>query len=248
MWFNWVWLTTTNSNVELESWLEHKAYVTSPFPLVRRAQTEIENMCHVKQMACSYWIPSLILDADWVFRTLIVEKPYQTQCITPSRYFICLMFGRGGTFVPYVLIFRLCRSVMKVTKTLWKPNASKEWYAVERQRTAAPLSERMPTMCGCAQAFGAGMCWKVGSVAAPATAFPGVTGKGKQQNHGTEMDRRRGAVGEKHPAVWSESPFLDMRSPIGAARTCKTEGRKKGEIYGPSSSLTQEPRICVFCK
>lgn len=164
MWFNWVWLTTTNSNVELESWLEHKAYVTSPFPLVRRAQTEIENMSHVKQMACSYWIPSLILDADWVFRTLIVEKPYQTQCITPSRYFICLMFGRGGTFVPYVLIFRLCRSVMKVTKTLWKPNTSKEWYAVERQRTAAPLSERMPTMCGCAQAFGAGMCWKVGSV------------------------------------------------------------------------------------
>lgn len=52
------------------------------------------------------------------------------------------------------------------------------------------------------------------------TAFPGVTGKGKQQNHGTEMDRPRlkkrgrGTVGEKHPAVWSESPFLDMRSPI----------------------------------
>lgn len=62
---------------------------------------------------------------------------------------------------------------------------------VERQRNAAPLNEGMPTMCGCAQAFGAGMCWNAGSGLFPPAAFPGVTGKGKQQNHETEMDRSR---------------------------------------------------------
>ncbi len=64
-----------------------------------------------------------------------------------------------------------------------------EWCGVVRQRNVAPLNERMPAMCGCAQAFGAGMCWNAGSGSFPPTAFPGVTGKGKQQNHETEMDR-----------------------------------------------------------
>lgn len=31
----------------------------------------------------------------------------------------------------------------------------------ETKKTAAPLNQRMPAICGCAQAFRAGMCWNV---------------------------------------------------------------------------------------
>lgn len=36
---------------------------------------------------------------------------------------------------------------------------------------------------------------------------------GKEYNE-TEIDRRRWALGDKHPDVWSKSTFLDMRSSV----------------------------------
>ena len=62
-------------------------------------------------------------------------------------------------------------------------------------------------MCGSAQAFGAGMCWKTGSGLFPLQLSQVL--QGKENNKTTEQrwtgpgfkTRGRGTVAEKHPAV-----------------------------------------------
>lgn len=176
-----------------------------------------QDLCDFSIVEKSYW-DKLLYQADSFFIAIILKHVWK-------RKYFCARYPHSQViFQPYNST-TVCENI--IPKYLHTCLHINEWCCVGRQRTAAPLNERMPTMCGCAQAFGAGMCWEAGSVFfSPSTAFPGVTGKGKQPNHRAETNRpkiKKKACGCRWqtPGVWSESPFLDMRSPVHIATCCQ---------------------------
>lgn len=214
MWFDYICLTY--SNVELESWLEHKLHVFT-FSTVRTSHTkkprntEILKTSHVSVSNLITFTKRLKTNFQDLYEFSVAAKPCRTRVVTPSRVFSCLNASQEGE----VLLSSMSSNQVAVQQRKSPRNCenlmskkvptrlhSDEACGLERQRTAAPLNERMPTMCGCAQAFGAGMCWKAGSVFFPPTAFPGVTWKGKQQKHRTEMDRPHEKEEKKEEGVW----------------------------------------------
>lgn len=206
----------TNSNVSLKSWLEHrtlwpfssseesteKKKKANIFPCERTEtvlmlaessafmsntitysdvwlrKISFQDLCDFSIVEKSYW-DKLLYQADSFFIAFILKHVWK-------RKYFCARYPHSQViFQPYNSP-TVCENI--IPKYLHTCLHINEWCCVGRQRTAAPLNERMPTMCGCAQAFGAGMCWEAGSVFFPPRQLSQVL-QGKENNQTTEQRR-----------------------------------------------------------
>lgn len=147
-----------------------------------------QDLCDFSIVEKSYW-DKLLYQADSFFIAIILKHVWK-------RKYFCARYPHSQViFQPYNST-TVCENI--IPKYLHTCLHINEWCCVGRQRTAAPLNERMPTMCGCAQAFGAGMCWEAGSVFFPLDSFP----RCYRERKTTKPQSRDGQAENKKEGVW----------------------------------------------
>lgn len=147
-----------------------------------------QDLCDFSIVEKSYW-DKLLYQADSFFIAIILKHVWK-------RKYFCARYPHSQViFQPYNSP-TVCENI--IPKYLHTCLHINEWCCVGRQRTAAPLNERMPTMCGCAQAFGAGMCWEAGSVFFPLDSFP----RCYRERKTTKPQSRDGQAKNKKEGVW----------------------------------------------